>query len=121
MAAGNKPHSLNQGAPLWSANYGQVQLRPPPNPQKIMFSDQGLTLPLGLVLSLVRIGCHVNQTQKLCLGRISGLACNHKLTFEEGDLSSHLASLRVSRRQQNGILLGHLLTLGSRHHGGHSR
>jgi hypothetical protein len=93
---------------------------PPPNPQKIMFSDQGLTLPLGLVLSLVCIGCHVNQTQKLCLGRISGLACNHKLTFEEGDLSSHLASLRVSRRQQNGILLGHLLTLGSRHHGGHS-
>jgi hypothetical protein len=35
----------------------------------------------------------VKQLWKLRLSHISGLVCNCKLTFEKGDLPSHLASL----------------------------
>jgi hypothetical protein len=75
-------------------------------------------LLLDLNLTLVGVGCPVNQAQELHLSHILGLVHNCKLTLEKGDLLSRLFNLPASRSQQDGTLLGHPLSLGGQgpHH-----
>jgi hypothetical protein len=87
-----------QGVQRWGPDYGQIELRPSV-PQKSKLLSQVFTLPLSLFPSPISGSRSVNQAQKLCFGCVLGLVHNCKLALKQGDLSSHLVNLPMSKSQ----------------------
>jgi hypothetical protein len=62
--------------------------------------DPFMTLPPGLLPSLLGIGHYIRQAPKVLLGHLSSLAHLRKLALEKGNSLSEALSLPVSRGQR---------------------